>query len=68
MTDAQLDHYNEHSFVTVNAITDDGSLQTLLDASKRAKAKVRAGEVNVYTHWAHQTKYRTLGNSWYPGA
>ena len=52
MTDAQVVHYNEHGFVTVDEITDDATLQALLDASKRAKAKVRAGEVDVYTHWA----------------
>ncbi len=68
MTDAQLEHYNEHGFVTVAEITDDGTLQALLNASKRAKVKVRVGEVDVYNYWAHQRKYRTLGDSWHPSA
>ena len=44
MTDAQVDHYNEHGFVTVEEITDDptlGSFLTLPSAPKRMCVPVR---------------------------
>jgi ectoine hydroxylase-related dioxygenase (phytanoyl-CoA dioxygenase family) len=51
-TQDQVDHYNSQGYMIVDDLADGEMLQRLLRASERAKAKVRAGEVDVYTHWA----------------
>jgi len=51
MNAEQKKQYQEDGYVIVDDAVDTDMLQPLLDAARRMKAKVRAGEVNVFTHW-----------------
>lgn len=51
-TDEQIRLYHDQGFFVADDAVDPSTLPALTAAARRAKHKVRAGEVDVFTHWA----------------
>lgn len=51
-TQEQADQYRDEGYFVADDVATPAMLAELLAASRRVKEKVRAGKVDVYTHWA----------------
>lgn len=52
LTPEHVEQYSREGYFIVDDGVDPGMFEPLLAASRRAKEKVRRGEVDLYTHWA----------------
>ena len=51
LTDTQKEFYETQGYFITEDAVDPDMFEPLLEATRRVKQKVRAGEVDVFTHW-----------------
>jgi hypothetical protein len=52
VTEEQKEQYETEGYFIVDDLVPPDMFDSLLEAARRVKAKVRSGEVDVFTHWA----------------
>jgi len=55
-TQAQKEEYHEEGFFVTDDAVEPSMLAELTDAARRAKEKVRNGQVDLFTHWSTPEK------------